>query len=318
MIRIWSTILLCAFATKGWSQQLPLFTQYRDYQTVLNPAAVEGDYLAFGQALNFGLSYRAQWTGISGNPQTQVLRGSYFWDDYSGVTLQVGGHLLNDQTGPTGMTGLYGRIAGVISGDPAYGGLSIGLTIGIVQYRVNASKIRLQQSGDILGDQNQTQWFPDVGLGLFYYKMLDGPGFNGNVFYAGFSVPQLLGLDITFQQDDGSFALQRIPHFYGQAGFLAFLTEDSFLEPSVWLRYLPDVPFSADFNLRYQLPLALWVGVGGSTQKSVHLETGVWLGDRYGFSNSFRIGYGYDHYFSSIGPRVGGTHEINLSMSFDR
>ena len=45
----------------------------------------------------------------------------------------VGGYLINDQTGPTGFTGAYGRFAGIISDDPYFGGLSFGISLGVVQ-----------------------------------------------------------------------------------------------------------------------------------------------------------------------------------------
>lgn len=320
MVRISIIWVLSSFflVTSGWSQQLPLFTQYREYQTILNPASVSSDYLVANQGLNFGLSYRAQWTGISGNPHTQVLQGSYFWDDYRGVNMLAGGYLINDQTGPSGMTGLYGRVAGVISDDPAYGGFSLGLNFGVVQYRIKASEIRLRDGGDVVGDQNLSKFFPDVGFGLFFYKSVRSRSYQDNIVYGGVSVPQLLAIDLEFQSAEGTFGLDRVPHFYAQAGFIAFLEEDSFLEPSLWVRYVPNIPVSADVNFRYQLPMALWLGAGGSTRKSIHLEAGVWLGDRLGYDHSVRIGYSYDHYFSSISPVVGGTHELNLSVSFDR
>ena len=118
-------ILLLLFAVQGLqAQQLSLFTQYRENTTVINPAAVEADYLAYGLNASIGISYRQQWAGISGSPTTQVLRGSYIADGMSGVALMAGGHIINDVTGPTGLTGFYGRIAGILTDDPAYGGFS--------------------------------------------------------------------------------------------------------------------------------------------------------------------------------------------------
>jgi hypothetical protein len=48
------------------------------------------------------------------------------------------------------------------------------------------------------------------------------------------------------------------------------------------------------------------------------LETGVMLGDVTGFDRTFRIGYGFDYPFTSFGPTVGSTHEINLTFSLYR
>lgn len=298
------------------AQQLSLFTQYRENSSIINPAAVESDFLAFGNNISFGASYRAQWVGLPGNPQTQTIRGTFFADGMRGVALMVGGQLINDVTGPTGFTGFYGRIAGVLSDDPQYGGLSIGLSAGMVQYRVKGSQIVLRDENDVLGGLDQSQLFPDVGVGLFFYKAVGGGYSADNYIYGGLSVPQVLGLDFTFQNEKGEYYSRRIQHFYGMLGFYKFFDDNSFLEPSVWVKYAPNAPTNADVNIRYQLPSALWVGTGVSTGGSLHLEAGFSLGDNVGLDNLIRLGYGYDYSFSSFGPTAGSTHEINLTFSF--
>lgn len=112
--------ILCWFH-KLSAQQLPLFTQYRENTGLLNPAALEPDYLGYGNNFTVGASYRSQWDGLSGAPKTMTLRATYFADDYAGVTMMGGGYLVRDQTGPLSFTGAYGRIAGVITSDPTQG-----------------------------------------------------------------------------------------------------------------------------------------------------------------------------------------------------
>ena len=295
------------------AQQLSLFTQYRENAGVINPAAVESDFLAFGQNLNFGASYRAQWVGLDNAPTTQTVRFSYLNTEYSGVSFMAGGHLFNDQTGPTGFTGFYGRIAGVLSQDPEFGGFVVGLSAGAVQYRVNSSEIFLREDGDVVGMQNQSQMYPDVGVGVYYYQNVG----RDNYFYTGVSVPQVAGLDLTFRNDAGEFFTQRVQHFYGLLGFYKFFDNDSFLEPSLWIKYTQNAPANVDVNLRYQLPNSLWIGTGVSTAKTFHIDAGVLLGAN-SFDNIIRIGYGFDYSFTSFGPTAGSTHELNLSFGFSR
>ena len=57
------------------SQQLPLFTQYRDLQTVINPAAIPADFFIYDNNFSIGASFRTQWVGLQNNPQTVTLRG---------------------------------------------------------------------------------------------------------------------------------------------------------------------------------------------------------------------------------------------------
>ena len=307
-----SSFLLLAFLNVN-AQQLPLFTQYREYQTILNPAAVGSSYLTLDQNLTFGASYRNQWTGLKNAPTTATLRGEYIYEN-TGFSLLSGGYLLHDQTGPTGNTGIYGRVGGVISADPYYGGLSVGLTAGLVQYRVNGEEITLREQGDILDGQSQSKISPDLGFGIFAYKYLR----KGDYIYGGISMPQLLGLDLAFKSSNGEFNTKRVQHSYAMAGYILRFKDDSLIEPTVWAKYTPDTKVNIDFNFRYQMQTSFWIGIGGSSAKAVHAEAGVLLGDNAGLDNTIRIGYGYDYSFSTFGPFAGSTHEISISYSLDR
>lgn len=310
--------LLLGIATQLSSQQLSLFNQYRENQTILNPAAVGNNYLAYDQNLAFGVSYRSQWQEFEGSPTTATIRGEYLYNNGGAVSLLSGGYIVNDKTGPTGYTGLYGRVGGLLSDDPYYGGISIGLSFGAVQYRVNTSEIRLREVNDVLAMDDQNQIYPDVGVGIFAYKLLDDGGFfDGDYVYGGLSIPQAFGLDLTFENENGEFSTQRLQHFYGHIGLYKFFRDEGFLEPSIWVKYVPNVPVNVDFNLRYQMAQNFWVGIGGATSQAMHIEMGVLLGENVGFGSTLKVGYGYDYSFSNFGPYTGGTHEINIAYAID-
>ncbi len=309
--------LISGISLQVSSQQLSLFSQYRENQTIINPASIGSSYLGYDQNLSFGASYRLQWQGIEGAPRTTLLRGDYLDRNGGSVNLLTGGYLINDQTGPTGFTGLYGRIGGVLSDDPYFGGIAAALSVGAVQYRVKTSEIRLRQPNDILTVEDQHKIYPDVGLGVFAYKQLERGAFDGDYVYGGISIPQIMGLDLQFKEDDGEFSVKRVQHYYASAGFYKFLGKDDFIEPSVWLKFAPNAPINVDFNIRYQMAQNFWVGVGGATSGSMHTELGFLIGDNLGFDNTLKIGYGFDYYFRPYGPYAGGTHEINISYSLD-
>jgi type IX secretion system PorP/SprF family membrane protein len=298
------------------AQQLPLFTQYREQAGIINPAAVHSDYFIYEHNVAFGGSYRKQWVGLEAAPTTQTLQGQYMYVERGSFSWIAGGYLINDQTGPTGFTGAYGRVAGIITDDPYYGGLSFGLSFGAVQYRVDAKEIRLRELNDIITSDNQSKIFPDFGLGAYFYRQLDGGFLDGNHVYAGVSIPQVFGLNLEFKDDTGEFSTQRIQHFYGLLGMYAYLNDGSFLEPSVWIKYAHNVPTNIDFNLRYQMQSNFWLGTGLSTAGNFHLELGYIAIDFLQDDSSFKIGYGFDYSFSSFGPDAGSTHEINLVYSF--
>jgi len=300
-----------------FQQQIPLFTQYRQNLGIINPAAVNSDFHTSETHLSFGASYRTQWVDFDAAPVTQTIRGEYLLDNGGGFGLLFGGYLINDQTGPTGLTGAYGRIAGILTDDPEYGGLSIGINVGVVQYRVNGSELFARDAGDVLTMEDQSQIFPDVGFGVYYYKTIETGTFDDDIFYSGISVPQVFGLNLDFQNANGDFTTQRIQHFYGLLGLYHFFENNGILEPSVWIKYSPNVPVNADFNLRYKFPNALWLGTGLSTAGTYHLEAGFAVGENLGWDNVFKVGYGYDYSFNTFGPDAGNTHEINISFSLN-
>ena len=310
-------VFACAFLNATQAQQIPLFTQYREMQGVINPAAINHGFFTDHHTGSVGVSFRRQWVDIQGPPTTQILRGEYFAADHSGVTVLAGGYLMNDQTGPTGFTGLYGRIAGVITPDAEYGGLSIGLAVGGVQYRVKTSEVKLHDADDIRANQDRTQFYPDLSIGAFWYQRLDGTADEDYV-YAGASVPQIMGLDLSVPTGFGSQSvrLQRVRHYYAQAGWYHFFGEGTFVEPSIWVRYLPNAPLSIDMNVRYQAGGNFWIGAGGSIQGMIHAEAGIIIGKNLGYDSNIKFGYGFDYSTRTYGPFVGSTHEVNLSFAF--
>lgn len=307
----------CLILTATHAQQMPLFTQYREMQGIINPAAINYGFFTDQHKGSVGVSFRRQWVNIQGPPTTQILRGEYFAADHTGVTILAGGYLMNDQTGPTGFTGLYGRVAGVITPDAEYSGLSIGLALGGVQYRIKTSELKVHDLDDIRASQDRTQFYPDLSIGAFWYQRLDGLADDDYV-YAGASIPQIMGLDLTVPTGVGSkeVRLQRVQHYYAQLGWYHFFGEGTFIEPSVWVRYLPNVPVSIDMNVRYQAANNLWVGAGASLQGTIHAEAGVILGKNMGFDTNVKFGYGFDYSTRTYGPFVGTSHEVNLSFSF--
>ncbi len=310
-----TTLLLLSGLQTIQAQQLSLFTQYREQNTVINPAAMSSDFLAFGHNGSIGASYRVQWADYANAPRTQLLRGEYMTTEYN-TNLLFGGHLINDQTGPTGFTGLYGRLAGVISDDPEYRGISVGISAGAVQYSILTDELRLKDEGDISAAGSQAQIYPDVGVGVYAYTYMNGLGRDGGYLYGGVAMPQAVGLDLTFQDDTGDFSLKRVQHIYGQIGLISFFNDANFIEPSIWVKYVPNAPINVDVNVRYQFAQNLWIGTGLSTAKNAHVEAGLLLGDSESYSRNLKIGYGFDYSFSSFGPSAGATHEVNIAFSF--
>jgi len=313
---IFALILLVFFLIDLPAQQLPIFTQYRENQGYINPASLNSDFFSYEHNMSVGASHRSQWVGFEGSPTTQTVKVEYLSQTENAFELLTGGYFMKDEADPMGMTGVYGRLGAILTdGDAYFGGLSVGMTVGLVQYRTAIDKLNIRDGQDISAI-NQQKLFPDVGLGIYYYKRMG----RGDFMYVGASIPQVFGLDLTFDAGNtNEFSIQRIQHVYGLLGYYKYINEDSFIEFSAWPKYAPNVPFHVDANVRYQMSSTVWVGTGLSTVGNLHLECGLVFGYNVGLEDSaFRLGYGYGHTFRSyaIPGAFGATHEINLTYSF--
>jgi type IX secretion system PorP/SprF family membrane protein len=305
-------ILFVQISLVASAQQLSTYTLYRDNWNILNPAIVSNNYLIYDYNMTATASYRHQWAGLKDAPRNQAVHFEYVPDSYNVV---FGGHLLNDKTGYLGMTGAYGNFAYRMDFQRTVEqSLIIGLTAGLVQYRARLSQIQLSENDDVAASVDDQQLFPDFGVGAFYRY--------SDLFYAGISVPQTLGLNTTFRGDNGEFAIHRTQHFYGIVG--SYISLDvvgdgaSYLEPTVWVKYVPHTPLSLDVNLRYQFSNVLWLGVGGNLAKTLHAEAGVMLGENVElfYNGQLKIGIGYDHGFNPYSQFFGSSFELNLSYSW--
>ncbi|MEN0006570.1 MAG: PorP/SprF family type IX secretion system membrane protein [Bacteroidota bacterium] len=298
-------LILLFFVLAGqtlWAQQLPIFTQYQEAYALINPAAISNNYLKYDAPMTTNLMYRYQWVGLDDAPRTLMASHEYLNEDYN---ILFGGSITHDQTGPTGFTGLMGRFAYLLQlSDDHY--LSAGLSAGVVQYRVDGSELDFAEQDEV-ESAGLTSYQPDFALGAVWYYMPS----RGNRYYAGVSVPQTFGFNLDFRTDENDFSIQRVRHYYAFGGVQFALSEGSWIEADVWLKYVEDIPFHFDVNFRYEYQESFWVGVGGSMAGASHAEAGV-IWDIDGAS-SMRIGYGYDHFFTDYSPAFGSAHEIKIA-----
>lgn len=311
MRAIITVVILYVSLASMSGQQLPVFTQFRDNMGLINPAGFNSDYYTYYYDMYIGVSGRRQWMlqDIENAPVTSNLQFDYVWKERDRPRLLTGGYILQDQVGRMSTTGIYSRLAGFI-GDPIdQGALSAGISLGYVQYRIRPVGSQPLQNGDPLLSFNQSQWVPDVGLGIHYCREL---GQANNFFYAGLSIPQILALDLTFKNDNNTFSLLRSPHFYGVIGYYKTLRDFSFFEPSVWVRYVAGTPLSIDFNFRFQPIEVFWVGAGIDTAANLHFEFGLRLGSSS--ERPFKIAYAVDRGVNGYGPFFGYSHEVHIGF----
>ncbi|MCB0635959.1 MAG: type IX secretion system membrane protein PorP/SprF, partial [Lewinella sp.] len=170
----------------------------------------------------------------------------------------------------------------------------------------------------------------DFALGAFYLGVVPG----GYRLYGGLSMLQAYQLHVSGERpgDNGIRAEDLVPHYYFLAGSVVNLTNWTFIEPSVWMRYTPDVryyslgnfsvPVSMNLNVRYQMLQrrftqkrrihGFWIGLGGATSREVMVEAGGLMIQEQ--DKIYKLGLAYSFQLSSV-VQLGPTLELNGSFS---
>ena len=211
-MRKFYTIIIIAnlFYSNINAQQMPLLSEYMHSPALINPAMVGWEDLTAISA-----SYRHQWTGMKDNPITFSLNFRHFDENRN---MAFGGGLTHDQTGPTSFTGLnlqyayHLKFGSEKKKEDKRHRLSIGLSLSANQYRLDGAKLEYNDANDpLIVGNSQFKILPDAGLGLFYYN---------DIYYVGFSVPQLISMNVKFESDNALSNIQRVAHFYLNANIM--------------------------------------------------------------------------------------------------
>ncbi|MGF1584885.1 MAG: type IX secretion system membrane protein PorP/SprF [Bacteroidales bacterium] len=287
-------VMITWYATdEAYSQQMPVYTQFMFNSYVFNPA-VAGTHNYYQVRLNS----RFQWVGMTDPPQTNSLS---VYGPHATKDMGFGGHVYNDITGPTSRIGMYGSYAYNLLINESMR-LSMGLSAGAIQNRVDGTKIGLLDPSDqALLYAVSSKFSPDATLGLYLYA---------SSFHVGFSAHQLFGNTVNlFDLETGLNKLKT--NFYLTGGYKYFINFDYALEPSVIVRgSMPAAP-QVDFSLKAYYQNMVWLGVSVRSQDAVSFLLG------YTHENKFHFGYSYDMSFSPIRHHNSGSHEVFLGMRFN-
>lgn len=267
------------------AQQLPLFSQYRENQSVLNPAALNIDYIRNDYNLTFGISRRKQWdqadlnvggSNLSWGPQTLTARVEYVTPD---SRIFGGMHILSDQAGTIDLTGIYIR-GGYFIIDPkeANGALTGAISLGYNMFEVKTEAPGLfsyntQYTAAGFANPGVLPYW-DFSVGLFGWFEGWGNAFEGDIIYLGLSIPQMRGLPLDKSK---SLANDRPEsESFLQGNFVAGIYKNiasGFVEASINFNKLyrakdqeTGEPFKAPYiitpNVRYNWKNTFWVGTG--------------------------------------------------------
>ncbi|OAQ38101.1 hypothetical protein A5893_14955 [Pedobacter psychrophilus] len=287
-----SFLMLLALTKETKAQQDAMYTQYMFNTLAINPA-----YAGSRNVISATALYRNQWTGYDGAPKTSTFSiDAPINDKRIGLGLQI----FNDRLGITNTTGFVVSSAYRIRME--VGTLSFGIQGSGNHRRADYTQVKLDQSGTSIDPAFQefvSRTNFNIGTGIYY---------NSDNFYVGLSAPELLPTKFG-SQSSTNLSKQEI-HLFLTAGFVASLSDDLKLKPSVLVKQVKGAPIEGDLNATFWIKDV--IGIGGSYRTNADVSGLLEIQA----SPQIRIGYSYDHSITKLQSFNSGSHEIMLRYEF--
>lgn len=272
----------------AFGQQDPIYSQYLMNPLVLNPA-----YAGINNNLTATASYRVQWSGLAGQPQTLNLNGS---SSILENKLGVGVTLLQDKIGNATISDFNASVAYKLKVSEEYS-LSFGMQVGALGFKTDNSELTIRHTGDEAFPEGVTRT-STVNLGA-------GAILKSEQWMVGLSVPRMLPTKIN--SGSQQFELYK-QHFYLFASYAYILNEHINLKPSVLLRGVGGAPASIDINGAMTFNMIHTAGIFTRNFKTygAMLQTIV--------KEKLRVGYVFELPTNkSVGPSF-KTHEVVVGI----
>lgn len=297
ILLVFVILFACHYAN---GQQDPMYSQYMFNMLSVNPA-----YAGSRDVLSATALYRKQWVGIEGAPETVTFSMD---TPVKGRKIGLGLNIVDDRIGIVHnlmMNGCYAYRVQLSS----KGTLSLGLQVGINQYKADYGSVQLSQNDLLMPDNafsgSINRIYPNFGFGAYY---------TSDKFYVGFAAPKLVKNNLSGKYDPtldfSSFRNRYNRHFFVTTGYVFDVGSSMKLKPSLLLKGVHGAPIELDINVN------VWfhdvVAIGGSYRTgdsfSMLLE--------FQATPKFRFGYAYDLTVSGLSGNNNGSHEIMLRYEF--
>jgi type IX secretion system PorP/SprF family membrane protein len=284
------------------AQQAPLGNQYLINDFSLSPA-----YAGAGSHIETLLSYRKDWVGVSGSPESRMINinGALpkilnFLPKLPG-NMGIGATLLSEQAGifrNTSFSLSYAyeiKIAAVQS-------VRLGLSVGILENNMDLTDLITNSQTDpaILGTQDIRKAVFDASFGALYrFQNLD----------VGFALPQLMESSIKDDNSTSLYSLSR--HYLIHASYLYAINKDFQLKPFLIARTTANSEFMYEVAalVKYQKQWML-----GLTYRKSNL--GLSMGGE--FYDIIIMNYTYEFSGQGMLSKSSGTHEISLGFALGK
>lgn len=278
-----------------FAQQLPQFTSYQLNSFLYNPA-----YAGVDGSTQMNAVVRNQWSGINDAPETNVING---YGLLPNENTAIGGTAFKDAAGPDSRVGLSASYAYHLRLKQDIS-LSLGLSLGFLQYRLDHTVIQPFEDGDpIFNSGILSTVVPTATFGAYLYA---------EDYYVSFAVPQLLTstFNLSDKLDNNTLTGGLSNHFYLSGGYKTQLNSDFMLEPSLLLMYVNPSPLSIELAAKVTYKDFVWSALSYRFKDAVTLFVG------YDITDQLYIAYGHDFVTSQLSKATSGSNEFKLGFRF--
>jgi type IX secretion system PorP/SprF family membrane protein len=296
-------VLLLAIGFMTWpdllhGQQSPQYTMNMLDKYRNNPA-----YGGMDASLSITGALKSQWETLPGAPKFQHITAHMPLYIASGG---VGFQFFHDEIGVEESLGFQASYNYVYQA--SFGILSAGISAGILQKKIDGSKLRapdgfyegftINHNDPILSSTVGTGIGPSASLGLY---------FANDYLEAGIAIDQILGQTVVLNNaEETSFQFKKITSAFVEYSY--YVNEELQLYPSVFVK-TDGVQTQLDVSGRFDYQEIYFGGLSfrGYDKRTID-ALAVFIGARV--SQNLSLGYAYDITLSKLSTYSEGTHEI--------
>lgn len=278
-------VLFISLATQA--QQDPQYTQYMYNTMSINPG-----YTGSIGTLDAVATYRNQWTGIDGAPDTQNL-GVH--SPLRNEKIGIGLNLQSDKIGPASEFYADVNFSYTLQMSSTVK-LGLGLKAGAKIFNVDFSKGTFENPGaDPLNVNIDNKLSTVIGAGAYLYS---------DTWYVGLSVPDFIK-NKYYDDVEEAVADEEI-QYYLIGGYVFEVSPSLKFKPAVLAKYLHGFPLVVDVSANFLILDQFAVGASYRYEDAVSALAG------FHFLQGFFAGYSYDYTLTDLSDYNSGTHEIIL------
>ena len=282
----------------SFAQQLPQFTSYQLSPFLYNPA-----FAGVDGTTQLNAVIRSQWSGIREAPQTDVISG---YGLLRNEKMGLGATAFKDVAGADSRRGItlsyayHLRVKNDMS-------LSLGLSAGFLQYRLDHTIINPYDDGDpVFNSPILSSVVPTATFGAYLYA---------DNFYASVALPQLLSRTFTVKDEYNDNSLIEgglTNHIFVGSGYIKDINDAFTIEPSLLLMLSSPAPASVELMTKLTYKDLLWTALSYRFNDAVCMYIGVDIDKR------FYVAYAHDFVASELSTVTSGTNEFKLGFRFNK